>query len=188
MLPVLSIIPIHMSDKEYIKRLKKRMKLNDAFAFVVMGFKYYCGSKGVPKNKEMALDLWKKGARLGCSAAHAALGGSYMAGEIVDFNFALAYQHFRLAAIGGDEGARHKLGAIEKCNNMDVAMKHFMIAAKAGCNESLKEIGEGYKAGYVTKDDYAITLRAHQASKNEMKSEQRTRAIAWRGDMNATPM
>ena len=43
-------------------------------------------------------------------------------------------------------------------------MKHFMIAAKAGFDLSLKEVGEGYKRGHVTKDEYAQTLRAYKAS------------------------
>lgn len=59
---------------------------------------------------------------------------------------------------------------------MNLAMKHFMMAARSGADNSLKQIGLGYKAGHVTKDDYASTLRAHKASQDEMKSEQRARA------------
>jgi len=51
-------------------------------------------------------------------------------------------------------------------------MKHFIIAARSGLDESLKKVGEGYKAEHVTKEDYASTLR-YQVSANEMKSEQR---------------
>ena len=71
------------------------------------------------------------------------------------------------------------LGCIEEIDkNIDRAMKHFMIGAKAGEDDSLKKVGEGYKAGYVTKDDYASTLRAYQVSVDEMKSEQRSEAAA----------
>ena len=56
------------------------------------------------------------------------------------------------------------------------AMKHFMIAARSGYDESLKKVGEGYKAGHVTKDDYTKSLRAYQCSLDEMKSEGRTKA------------
>ena len=58
---------------------------------------------------------------------------------------------------------------------MNQAMKHFMIAAKAGCDDSLKMVG-GYKRGHVTKDEYASILRAHKNSRDEMKSQQRTKA------------
>lgn len=60
--------------------------------------------------------------------------------------------------------------------NMDRAMKHFMIAARSGMDVSLKEVGEGYKAGHVTKDEYASTLRVYKDAVDEMKSEQRTKA------------
>lgn len=59
---------------------------------------------------------------------------------------------------------------------MNQAMKHFMIAAKAGCDDSLKMVGLGYKRGHVTKDEYASILRAHKNSRDEMKSQQRTKA------------
>ena len=38
---------------------------------------------------------------------------------------------------------------------MDRAMKHFIIAAKSGFGDSLKEVGDGCKAGHVTKAEYA---------------------------------
>jgi hypothetical protein len=60
------------------------------------------------------------------------------------------------------------------------AMEHFMIAAKSGLDDSLKSVGHGYKHKWVTKDEYASTLRlrAHQRSRDEMKSEQRTKAAS----------
>jgi len=48
----------------------------------------------------------------------------------------------------------------------------------SGSDAAGKEAGEGYKAGHVTKDEYASTLRAHQSIRNEMKSERRSRAAA----------
>ena len=57
-------------------------------------------------------------------------------------------------------------------------MKHFMIAANSGCDKSLKSVGEGYKEGLVTKDEYTMTLRAYKDSMDEMKSDQRTKAEA----------
>lgn len=57
--------------------------------------------------------------------------------------------------------------------NMGRAVKHYIIAARSGYDLSLKAVGKGYKLGYVTKDEYATTLRTHQASQDEMKSTQR---------------
>jgi len=55
-------------------------------------------------------------------------------------------------------------------------MKHWMIAARSGHDKSLKKVGEGYKDGHVTKDDYTKTLSTYQLSVNAMKSVQRTEA------------
>ena len=51
------------------------------------------------------------------------------------------------------------------------AVKHWMIAAGAGVDESLTAIQECFLHGHVTKD-----LRSHQAAKDEMKSDQRETA------------
>ena len=90
-----------------------------------------------------------------------------------------AIYHAQLAAIGGHEISRHNLGVAEgKLGNYHRAYKHCIIAAKSGMDESLKKVGDGYKAGYVTKDEYATTLRAYQQTRDAMKSEQRARAAA----------
>ena len=52
-------------------------------------------------------------------------------------------------------------------------MKHFMIAAKTGYDDSLKEVQEGYSSGHVTKDEFENTFRAYKDSVDEVKSDQR---------------
>ena len=59
-------------------------------------------------------------------------------------------------------------------------MKHYLIAAKCGYDDGIDLVGRGYKAGLVTKDEYAIALRTYQKTLDEMKSEQRTKAVNWR--------
>ena len=41
---------------------------------------------------------------------------------------------------------------------------------------SLDAVNDGYKKGYVTKDDYTTVLRAYQKSRDDMKSEARDNA------------
>jgi len=94
----------------------------------------------------------------------------------------MTMHYLKLAAIGGDEIARYNLGSTEsRQGNNKRAMKHFMIAARAGFDESLNVVGQGYKHGILTKDEYASTLRAYQVSVNEMKSEERTKAAKIQG-------
>ena len=51
--------------------------------------------------------------------------------------------------------------------------KHFLIAARAGYQESLKDVREGFEAGYVTKDEYAHALREFQRRRDEAMSDDR---------------
>jgi hypothetical protein len=48
-----------------------------------------------------------------------------------------------------------------------------MISANDGCDLSMKEVQEGYRRGFVTKDDYAETIRAYGNSIDQMKSDDR---------------
>ena len=55
-----------------------------------------------------------------------------------------AIQHLQIAAMPGDELARHGLGSIELVDgNMERGMRHFMIAAKCGFDDSLDEVKIG---------------------------------------------
>jgi hypothetical protein len=53
-----------------------------------------------------------------------------------------------------------------------------MISARAGLDESLKEIRNCFVNGHATKDEFEKALRAHKESKDEMKSDQREAAAA----------
>ena len=81
--------------------------------------------------------------------------------------------------MGGDVLARHGLGNLEwNAGNYHRAMKHYMIAAGAGYDDSLKAIQQGYLDGHATKDDFEKALRAHIQATDEMKSDQREAADA----------
>ena len=89
-----------------------------------------------------------------------------------------AKYYWELAAINGDLNARHNLGCEEfEAGNIARAYKHYILAAKAGFKMSLDEVKEGFMEGYVTKDEYANTLRAYQKRCDEMKSKDRDKAI-----------
>jgi len=171
-------VPGHHSNEDLMRRFEKRMKLNDADAFYQLGCEYIVGNYGLPRDMNKALELCIRAAELGSSNAYSFLGRTYMIGEWVEKDLERGIHHMSVAAIKGNETARFNLGVLEEQNgNMDRAMKHYMIAASAGSDVSLKEVGDGYKRGHVTKDDYARTLRAHKKTQDEMKSEQRAKAL-----------
>jgi len=164
-----------ISKKEYDKGYKKRMKLNDAEAFFRQGYAYFSGA--FPKDMKKASGLFHRAAELGSPEAHFFIATMCYEGHGVEKDMKKALYHYELAAMGGHEAARHNLGAMEgQKGNAERAYKHYMIAARSGYDDSLKEIGLGYKHGHVTKDEYANTLRAFKDAQDEMKSEQRTKA------------
>ena len=61
-------------------------------------------------------------------------------------------------------------------DNFDRAVKHFMIAARSGCSDSLKYIKDLYSNGYATKEDYKRSLQSFQEHLGEIKSPQRDEA------------
>jgi len=63
----------------------------------------------------------------------------------------------------------------EACN-YNRAYKHVIFSARAGDMESLDKAKQGFMKGYVTKDEYANTLRAHQQRHDEMKGDNRDKA------------
>jgi TPR repeat protein len=82
--------------------------------------------------------------------------------------------HWEKAAIGGHPHARFNLGVFEAINgNMKRSVKHFVIAANLGCDESMKQLWQHYSLGNITKEDLEATLRTHQAAIDAMKSPER---------------
>ena len=90
-----------------------------------------------------------------------------------------AKHYYELAAMGGHVDARHNLGIDEEnADNIDRAIKHFMIAVKDGGSASLKTIREMVTIGHATKDDFKKALESYQAYLDEVRSDQRDKAAA----------
>ena len=148
----------------------KRMEAGDADAFFHMGSDYELGDRGLPQDHNKAMEMWNRGADLGHAGAHHSIADAYLHGEGVEKDDKKAKPHLELDAMGGHEMARYSIGINEyNDGNMNRAMRHFMIAARAGYDDPLKWVGDGYKWGIVTKDEYESTLRAHKDSQDEMK-------------------
>ena len=68
--------------------------------------------------------------------------------------------------------------AEKDAGNMSRAVKHWMISAGAGHDESQMCIQHCFMAGHATKDEFEKALRAHKEANDEMKSDQRETAAA----------
>jgi hypothetical protein len=161
--------PTEVTQKEAEENNKKRIEANDPSAINLMG--KLCYEKG---DHVSALEYWNKAAGLGDAESQFQLSIMYFHGEGVEKDMKKWLSHTEEAAIGGHPIARHNLGAHEeKRGRMDRAMKHFIIAANLGFHDSLQIVRKGYSAGYVTKEDFAATLRAYQIAIDATKSPQR---------------
>ena len=171
--------PAITSHEEFVERNKKRAEGGDAGATFQLGRLYSRGRRGLPQDYGKAIELWLRAGELGSASANQNIGACYYNGQGVERDMKKAKYYTELAAMGGNVKARHELGNFEKDEgNMNRAMKHWMISATVGCDESLKENQKGYINGQVTKDDFEKALRSHKEANDEVKSDQREMAAA----------
>ena len=157
--------------------IHKRVAAGDPMAIYELGHVYRAGQLGLEKDEARAVELFERAAELGEKDAHYSLGVLYDEGIDVDKDTAKAIQHWEAAAMSGHVKARFNLGW-EECNarNCDLALQHFLIAAKLGDQDSLDNVKGMYKHGLATKDDYAAALRCYQSAADEMRSPDRDEA------------
>ena len=166
--------PLPNSDEEHIKRIKKLMDKGNAEAFQLLAGGYANGTIGMPQDNQKCNELNLKAGELGCAGGYYNLGIFYHRGMGVEVDKEKAKQYWELAAMNGHIYARHNVGGLEaEAGNNERAMKHLILSARAGYEESLDGIKQGYRLGLVSKHDYADVLRAYQKSQDEMKSKER---------------
>jgi len=166
--------PVPNSQEEADRNYMKRVEANDPFALCHMGEKR-C-DEGDYKG---AVDYFKKAVKLGDADAHYNLSILYKDGEGgVEKDEKKEVYHLERAAIGGNPDARYDLGIAEwhKCRHAR-AVKHFIIAAKLGHDDSLRSLKDCYRKGLVSKEDFAAALRGHQAADDATKSPEREEAV-----------
>ncbi len=160
------------TKEESVKLAMKRVKANNPLAMCQEGVKQY--SKG---EYSKAFEYWTKAAELGDLEAHYKLAALYQLGHGPEKNTGKEIFHFEEAAIGGHPSARYVLGWHENKNgSKDRAVKHWIISATQGYDESIKALMDTFKEGFVEKDVLAVALRAHQAAVDAMKSPEREAA------------
>ena len=169
------------SDEEQIKRVKKLVDAGNAFAIFQLAGYYADGTYGMPQDMARASEFYLKAGELGCAKAYHNLGNGYRLGRGVEVDKKKAKYYYELAAMNGSVQARYNLGVFEgQTGNHHRAYKHYMLSARAGDDDSLNAVKEGYMDGHVAKDEYANTLREYQKSRDEMKSDARDKALTAR--------
>jgi hypothetical protein len=164
--------PLPSTREEGFKKKMRRINANDPVAIRQVGTQY--GSKG---DYVTALKYLTKAAELGDAAAHHSLASMYHHGHGVEKDQKKKIYHWEEAAIGGHPLARSCLGSDEWENGtIERAVKHWIIAANLGCDNSIKFLKKCYASGAVTKEDFAAALRAHHTAVDAMRSPLREAA------------
>ncbi|EJK45721.1 hypothetical protein THAOC_35648 [Thalassiosira oceanica] len=129
---------------------------------------------------QKAVELYTEAAELGSIQALFDLGNVYNFGDGVQQDNAKAVEFFAKAAMQGHVLSRHNLGCIEgDKGNHDRAVRHFLISAKMGDEDSLENIKTAFMAGLATKEQYAEALQGYQDAVEETKSHDRDEAKAY---------
>ena len=166
-----------------VTRLKSCMAKNNAQAIHCFASCYMRGEMGFPRDRVKGRELLLKAGELGCADGYADLAFSYKIECGGEFDLKKQRQYFELAAMKGNIPARNNLGCLDlDAGDRKRAFKHFAISAKAGFESSLNAIKDGYKEGYVTKDEYSEILHAYQKKQEDMKSEMRDEFLVYRAN------
>ena len=166
-------------NSEAIAMVQKRVDAGDPKAIYQLGNDYCLGRYGLEKDVSRAVELYERAAELGLKGAHFSLGVLHDEGTDVEKDIAKAIRHYEAAAMSGHVAARHNLGIEEgNAGNDDLALQHFLIAAKMGHKGALENVKMMFMEGLATKANYAEALRGYQSAVEEMRSPDRDEALA----------
>jgi len=164
--------PVPETEEEIKKNLMKRVEANDHNALNKMG-----NIRWKEGDYDGAFKYLTKAVELGNVDAHHKLSIMYLKGQGVEKDEKKNIFHLEQAAIQGHTYARYNLAMNEgRKGRSDRAVKHLIIAANLGDDTAIKKLMGCYRDGLVSKDDFAMALRAHKAAVDAMKSPQRIAA------------
>ena len=159
------------SDEEDKRNKKRRLVANDPAALRNKGAECLNSLK-----YKSAFKYLSKAAELGEVESHFYLSIMYSKGYVKKDKAKEVY-HLEQAAVGGHPSARYNLGNYEWVHgDREMAMKHYMISASLGCNDTIKWLVQAFKMEKISKDDLTAALRVHQTAVNATKSPQRNEA------------
>ena len=142
---------------ELQKKLAKEGRVEDMFE---LGITYFNGENGVKEDKKKGLKWIKRAADAGFGKASHFLGFHYMNGDMVRKDVDTALVHLEVAAKSGVTEAFSDMAfnLIMEKGDIENAMLNFRKAEMCGVTDEKlhTEIREGFRAGFITKDEYAF--------------------------------
>ena len=167
-----------LDPKNHVKALKKLMKKNNTYAFLMMAERYKSGD-GVFQSDTKSIEMYICAAELGNAQAYALIAHYYEAGNVVAKNMSRAFAFLHKAAKKGSLFAHQHLAIYEEKMNIQKSINHYKVAASAGYKDAMDRLMRFYKDKVLSKEDLTQTLRAYQASSDITKSNDREEARAF---------
>ena len=155
-------------DKFRLEKEMKRANAGNGESMFRVGEYYFNGERGLQQDKAEGLKWYHRAVEAGSGMAAYCLGNFYEDGEPLEYFQKAAELDFIPAFYTIGNLLIHK-GEIEE------GMLNLRKAAMCGLSDdSLFDLlRNGFKVGFITKEEYAYTLKENQKACNEMKSESR---------------
>ena len=160
-------------------RLEKTTKLANAGhheAMYRVGGYYFDGEMGLRQDKAEGLKWYHRAVEAGSGRAAYSIGGCYTKGDGVEQDIDKALEYYQKATELEYIPAFQIVGVILlERGEIEEGMLNYRKAAICGLifDSLFDELRNGFKHGFITKDEYAFTLRENQKACYEMKSEAR---------------
>ena len=173
-----------IGDEQYtLEKEMQRANAGNAEAMNLVGGYYIDGEMGLPLDTEEGLKWYHRaleaGSGDGDGMAAYNIGTIYFTGDGVDKDIEKALDYFQKAAELEFVPAFFFMGCIlMQRGEIEEAMLNYRKAAMCGDSNVFNLLRHGFEDGFITKDEYAYTLRENQAACNEMKSDAREEWLA----------
>ena len=156
----------------------KLAKAGNHAALFDIAYSYFYGIEGYKRDESEAVKWCQRAVEAGSAKAAIMLASCYQHGDGVGQDDAMRLFYLKKACeIGSEPKAFWELGdyVMDTEEDVEEAMLNYRKAAICGMSDDIvfEALRFGFKKGFITKDEYASTLRENQAAANELKSEGR---------------
>jgi len=154
----------------------KRANIGNSEAMYRVGDHYFQGRMGLQQDKAEGLKWYHRAVEVGSGMATGRIGRCYEEGDGVEQDKEKALEYYQKSADLGWIPAFYLIGfLLMSKGDIEEGLLNYRKAVMCGMNEKyiFDELKDGFKCGYITKEEYAFTLRENQKACNEMKSEAR---------------
>ena len=125
--------------------------------------------------------MYIRAAELGKASIFVCIGRHYRDGLVVGEDRSKYRLCLEIAAKKGSIHGHRGLSNTETVSgNTETAVKHWRVAARAGCGYSMDNLMIAFRNNMLTKDELAQILRAFQSSRDALKSSDRDGWVRFR--------